>query len=55
MFKCVFVKKKYDSAEFPSYNLARGFVESVGEDCMIYTPKGIEIAAYVKRSWLIFH
>ena len=55
MFRCVFVKKKYSSAEFPSYNLAKGFVESVGEDCMIYTPNNIEIAAYVKRNWVVYN
>jgi hypothetical protein len=55
VYLCKFVNKKFPTSEFKNYESAKSFAESVGESCMVYSPTGKEIGAYMGRKWLMIH
>ena len=55
VYICKFLNKKYPVSEFKDYESAKRFVESVRESCMIYSPTGKEIGAYMGRKWVMIH
>lgn len=55
MYRCAFVNEMIDDGYFSSYIKAKKHIEELGEWCMLISPKGVHISAFIDGEWITLH
>jgi len=55
MYVCSFISDMMEDSYFPTYTMAKKYAEELGEWCMLISPNGIHISAYIEGEWMTIH
>lgn len=55
MYSCKYVEKSLDDVEFIKYEDAIEYIKFIGYNCLLVSPKGIDVCCYINGNWIMYH
>ena len=55
MYECKYVEDSLYDVRFSSYEEAIEYIEFIGYNCLLVSPKGIDVCCYINGVMIMYH